>query len=123
MVLVDTSVWVKHFQEGDLRLQELLSDAEIASHPFVIGELACGNIKNRGEILSLLQSLPIAQPIDLAEFLYFVEENGLMGTGIGFIDIHLLASAKLSGIPLWTFDKKLRAAAMKLDVAYQAYSR
>ena len=118
MVLVDTSVWVNHLRRGDIQLEELLFDGEVACHPFVIGELACGNIKNRTEILSLLQALPKTQTIDLSEYLYFIEQNHLIGTGIGFVDVHLLASAQLSGIALLTNDKRLKETALKLKVFY-----
>lgn len=118
MVLVDTSVWINHLRKGDIQFEELLLNGEIVCHPFVIGELACGNIKNRYEILTLLQSLPETPTIDLAEYLYFIEQNHLSGIGIGFVDVHLLASAKLSGIPLWTNDKRLKETALKLKVVY-----
>ncbi len=118
MVLVDTSVWVNHLRKGDIQLEELLLAGEVVCHPFVIGELACGNIKNRFEILALLQALPEAPTIDLAEYLYFIEQNHLSGTGIGFADVHLLASSQLSGIPLWTNDKRLKEIARKLKVLY-----
>ena len=99
-------------------LEELLIDGEVLCHPFVIGELACGNIKNRSEILTLLQALPKAPTIDLAEYLYFIDQNHLSGIGIGFVDVHLLASAKLSGAPLWTYDKRLKGTARRLKVSY-----
>jgi len=94
-------------------------DAEVLCHPYIEGELACGNLKNRDEILSLLQSLPMAPLIEFDELLFFVERNQLMGMGIGFVDMHLLASAQLGRIPLWTADKRLRSAAIKLDLAYK----
>ena len=118
MVLVDTSVWVNHLRRGDIQLEKLLLDGEVACHPFVIGELACGNIKNRSEILALLQALPKAPTVDLAESLYFIEQNHLSETGIGFVDVHLLASAQLFGILLWTNDKRLKETALKLKVFY-----
>jgi predicted nucleic acid-binding protein len=119
MVLVDTSVWVNHFRRGEHHLAKLLTDAEVVCHAFIIGELACGNIGNRAEILNLLQSLPLAPAINLDEYLYFVERNQLHGIGIGFVDVHLLASAKLAGVPLWTNDKKLHRAAFGLDLSYR----
>jgi hypothetical protein len=118
MVLVDTSIWVNHLRKGDRRLEKLLLDGEVACHPFIIGELACGNIRNRTEILSLLQALPQAQTVDLPESLLFIERNGLYGLGIGLVDVHLLASEKLFSFPLWTADKKLRHAAYALNVSY-----
>jgi len=119
MVIVDTSIWVSHLREGSRRLEKLLQDAEVACHPFIIGELACGKLKNRNEILSLLQSLPKTPTVDLDEFLHFIERNRLMGLGMGFVDVDLLASAQLSRIPLWASDKRLRSAAIELRVAYK----
>ena len=119
MVLADTSIWVDHLRKGNRHLEGLLLDAEVVCHPFVVGELACGNIKNRSEILSLLQALPATPAIDLTEYLYFVEQNHLQGSGIGFVDVHLLASAKLSWIPLWTTDKRLREAAVRMNISYR----
>jgi predicted nucleic acid-binding protein len=119
VVIVDTSVWVTHLRRGSRHLDELLLDAQVACHPFIIGELACGNIKNRNELLSLLQSLPMAPTVTLDELLFFIERNKLMGMGIGFVDAHLLASAQLAKTPLWTADKALKCAAVELKVAYQ----
>jgi predicted nucleic acid-binding protein len=116
MVLVDTSIWVNHLRKGVVQLERLLLDEEVVCHPFIIGELACGNIKNRSEILDLLQDLPKVPTIDLAEYLYFIEQNHLSGIGIGFVDVHLLASAQLSGVPLWTNDKRLKQTALKLKI-------
>jgi predicted nucleic acid-binding protein len=118
MVLVDTSVWVTHLREGSRSLETLLQDAQVMCHPFVLGELACGNIRNRKEILSLLRVLPMAPAVSLDEVLYFIEHNGLMGTGIGLVDVHLLASTAVAGLPIWTSDKRLRAAAVKLGLSY-----
>ena len=119
MVLVDTSIWVTHLRQGSRQLEKLLMDAEVMGHPFIIGELACGNLKNRNEIISLLQSLPIASTIEFEEFLFFIDRNHLMGKGIGFVDVHLLASAQLAGVPLWTADKKLKSAADQLKLAFK----
>lgn len=118
MVLVDTSIWVAHLREGNRHLETLLLDAAVMCHPFIVGELACGNLRNRSEILSLVQTLPMAPTIELNEFMYFIDRNQLMGIGIGFVDVHLLASSQLAGIPLWTSDKRLRSGAIKLDLAY-----
>ena len=118
MVLVDTSIWVTHLREGSRHLEKLLLDAEVVCHPFIIGELACGNIKNRYEILTLLRSLPMAPTIDLNEFLFYIKRNKLMGMGIGFVDVHLLASAQLLEIPLWASDKRLKSAAVELKIFY-----
>jgi predicted nucleic acid-binding protein len=119
MVLVDTSIWVTHLRQGSRQLEKLLMDAEVMCHPFIIGELACRNLKNRNEILSLLQSLPMAPTIEFDEFLFFVDRNHLMGKGIGFVDVHLLASAQLTGVPLWTADKRLKSAADLLALTFK----
>ena len=119
MVLVDTSVWVAHLRNGNRLLEELLIAAEVICHPFIIGELACGNINNRNEILSLLKSLPMAPVLEFDEFLFFIDENQLMRIGIGFVDVHILASAKLAGSLLWTADKRLNSAAINLSLNYQ----
>lgn len=119
MILVDTSIWVTHLREGSRQLEKLLMDAEVMCHPFIIGELACSNIKNRNEIISLLKALPVAQIVDSDEFLFFTDQNNLMGKGIGFVDINLLASAKLAGVKLWTADKRLVSAADQLKLAYE----
>jgi predicted nucleic acid-binding protein len=118
MILVDTSIWVNHLRKGDRHLEQLLLDTQVVCHPFIIGELACGNIKNRSEILSLLQTLPTSPTVDITEYLFFVEQNHLFGIGIGFVDVHLLASSKLSGISLWTADMRLREVALNLRISY-----
>ena len=118
MVLVDTSVCIEHFRFGHAGLEPLRIAGEVICHPFVIGELACGTLKNRKTILSLLKALPSAVEADHAEVMDFLEKNLLMGRGLGLIDVHLIASAFLSGIPLWTLDKKLRQASSKLGIAY-----
>lgn len=114
MVLVDTSVWVEHFRSGTIGLASSLDDGQIVCHPFIVGELACGNLKNRSQILSLLFTLPSAQVADDEEVMRFIEANRLMGKGLGYIDIHLLASAVLTNVPLWTLDKRLSKAAAAL---------
>jgi predicted nucleic acid-binding protein len=118
MVLVDTSVWAHHFRTSDVRLISLLNNYEVMIHPFIIGELACGNLRNRREILSLLHSLPSTTVLDTDDVLFFIEKNYLMGKGVGLIDVHLLAAAKLKNISLWTNDKKLGKMAEKLNLAY-----
>jgi predicted nucleic acid-binding protein len=119
VVLVDTSVWVDHLRRGNPGLIELLSDVKVVCHPFIVGELACGNLRNRLEILSLLQSLPTAPEIDHEDLLQFIERHRLMGRGLGLIDVHLLASAQVAAIPLWTRDRRLNQAAAALDAAYR----
>jgi hypothetical protein len=114
MILVDTSVWVEHLRSGTIGLEALLMDGQVVCHPFIIGELACGNLKNRGEILPLLQNLPMAASAEDDEVLQFIHDHQLMGKGLGYIDIHLLMSSLLSRIPLWTLDKRLHEAAQSL---------
>ena len=118
MVLVDTSVWVSHLRAGNPGLASLLEDAEVVCHPYVIGELACGNLKNRKDILSLLDALPVAPVITQDEFMHFLETQKLAGKGVGFVDVHLLASARLSRITIWTQDGKLRDCARQLKLSY-----
>lgn len=118
MVLVDTSIWVSHLRKGNAHLKTLLEKAEVVCHPFIIGELACGNIKNRTEILSSLQALPMASIAKHEEVLRLIESHNLMGSGLGLIDVHLLAAALLTRAPLWTADKRLRAASAELSIAY-----
>ncbi len=119
MVLVDTSVWISHLRDGDIRLATLLNDGQVTSHPFIIGELACGNLKNRSEILSLLQALPCAVQAEHHEILQFIENYKLMGKGLGYVDVHLLGSALLTGIPLWTLDKRLNKVAMEIGCGFK----
>jgi len=119
MVLVDTSIWISHFRENNLHLKKLLIDESVACHPFIVGELACGNMHKRKEILSLLQALPKTLVAENDEVLSFIEHKKLMGTGIGLIDVHLLASSLLTGLLLWTSDKRLRASARKLNISYK----
>jgi len=119
MVLIDTSVWVSHFKDGNPQLETLLTEGRVVCHPFIIGELACGNLKNRKEILSLLEALPTATTADHKEVLYFIEQHRLIGIGLGYVDVHLLASARLSRIRFWTRDKKLMEAAVKLNASYK----
>jgi predicted nucleic acid-binding protein len=119
MVLVDTSIWVSHFRAANSHLQGLLLKGEVILHPFIIGELACGNLRNRQEILSLLRALPLATPATHEEALLLIENHRLMGLGLGYVDIHLLAAALLTVVPLWTDDKNLREAAARLQIAYK----
>jgi predicted nucleic acid-binding protein len=111
MILVDTSVWIDHFRSGGSKLGDLLSQTLVMVHPFVIGELACGNLKNRARILGDLEVLPSAVSATHVEVLRLVEVRQLWGLGIGWIDAHLMASAILSKCQLWTLDAKLLRAA------------
>jgi len=117
MLVVDTSVWVDHLRHGNEDLASRLKAAEVHCHPFVIGEIACGNIARRKEIISLLGNLPQAPLADHDEVLAFVEVRGLAGSGIGWVDAHLLASAALARAPLWTLDSKLARVAARLGLS------
>jgi predicted nucleic acid-binding protein len=118
VVLVDTSVWVAHLKHGNIGLETLLSEGHVFCHKFIIGELACGNLSNRHEILSLLQALPMATSAEHEEVMQFIENYCLMGKGLGYIDMHLLASAILTKVPLWTLDKKLNKVSSRLRLSY-----
>jgi predicted nucleic acid-binding protein len=118
VILVDTSVWVDHLRAGNPRLVTELDGGRVLTHPFVIGELACGTLRNRREVLDLLSRLPSAPMATHAEALDFLERRALMGRGIGFIDVHLLASAALATpATLWTRDRRLAAIAAELSLA------
>jgi predicted nucleic acid-binding protein len=116
MILVDTSVWIDHLRVGSEHLKALLLDEQVLCHPFVVGELACGTLLKRGEILSMLKALPEALLLEHEEVLSFLEARHLYGRGIGWVDAHLLASTVLTGCAIWTFDKPLRRAAAALNV-------
>ena len=118
MVLVDTSIWVSHLRAADTDLASLLLAEEVVCHPFVIGELACGNLANREEILELLHELPRAIAAQHEEVLSFIEARRLMGRGIGLVDVHLLTSAVLSGLPIWTRDRRLHEAAVEIGISF-----
>jgi predicted nucleic acid-binding protein len=119
LILVDTSVWVDHLRRGDAQLVALLESAKVATHPFVIGEIACGSLANRQTVLALLQDLPMATVADSDEVLAYIERHRLYGKGIGYVDVHLLAAAALTAdAALWTRDKRLLAAAQALRCAY-----
>ena len=118
MVLVDTSVWVEHLQRGNSELAGLLQRAQVLSHPFVLGELALGSLRQRATILDALQNLPQASVASVEEVLGFIGVHTLHGMGIGYVDACLLASVRLMpGGVLWTLDKRLAAAATRLGVA------
>jgi len=118
MVLVDTSVWVDHFRHGDQQLARSLEDGLVLIHPFVLGEIACGNLQKRTRILSDLQALPLAVSAQHAEVMHLLERHKLYGSGLSWIDVHLLASALLSHCRLWTLDARLAHAAATLRLRY-----
>lgn len=117
MILVDTSVWVEHLRRGLPRLATLLQEGEVLIHPWVIGELACGNLRNRSQVLDLLQGLPAATVASDADVLLLIEREQLMGRGIGYVAAHLVAAARLSYCRLWTQDRRLAAVALEQGVA------
>jgi predicted nucleic acid-binding protein len=115
-LLVDTSVWIDHLRRGNAGLARQLNEGEVWCHPFVVGELACGELQDRSEVLSLLSALPQAPQAGHEEVLAFVDANRLAGAGIGWVDAHLLAAARLGGIGLWTLDRPLVAVARQLGL-------
>ena len=117
MILVDTSVWVDHLRSGVPLLTNLLHEGEVLIHPWVIGEIACGNLRNRQQVLDLLLGLPTALVASDSEVLLLIERGNLMGRGIGYVDANLLAAAKLSRSGLWTQDRRLAALAQEQGLA------
>jgi predicted nucleic acid-binding protein len=119
MVLVDTSVWIDHLRYGNGKLEQLLEEGEAACHPFIIGELACGNLKNRHEIIDLLNRLPQAPSASHREVMYFIENQSLMGRGLGYIDINIMASARIADMSVWTLDTRLEDAGRRLHINFE----
>jgi predicted nucleic acid-binding protein len=118
VILVDTSIWIEHLRSASAILTELLVDGEVLGHPFVLGELALGNLRQRDEIMLVLRRLPQAISASHLEVLQFVDREALFGRGIGYVDAHLLAAARLTvGTKLWTRDRSLQAVAVQLDLA------
>jgi predicted nucleic acid-binding protein len=118
MILADTSVWIDHFRKSDPILMSLLEASQVLTHPFVIGEIALGSLSHRNRILANLSDLASIETADDAEVMSFIEEHSLAGSGIGYIDAHLLASVKISArTQLWTRDRKLQATAERLRLA------
>ncbi len=119
MILVDTSVWIDHLRSGDELLADLLYRNQVVMHPFVIGELACGNLRHRQQVLGLLNDLPQASVASQHEVLHLIEHRKLMELGIGFVDVHLLAStALMDAASIWTRDKRLQRVADGLELAF-----
>ena len=118
MVLVDTSVWISFLRDGNADLASLLDKGLVICHPFILGEIACGNLNNRYRVLSHLRLLPQCMQAGHEEVLNFIENHRLMGRGLGYVDIHLCASAKLTGVPLWTLDRRLDEVAKSLNLSY-----
>ena len=116
-ILVDTSVWIDHLRSGNAKLATRLERGEVWTHPFVVGEIACGNLANAVEVLGLLEALPGADVAEHREVLAFLEAHRLAGRGIGWVDAHLLAAARLTRLALWALDKRLAAIARELGLA------
>jgi len=115
-MLVDTSIWVEHLRHGQQRLVSLLHRSEVQCHPFVVGELACGFISRRSEILQLLRRLPSVRVAESEEVMTFIEQHQLFGKGVGWVDVNLLASAALENLLLWTADRQLIGVARSLGI-------
>ncbi len=119
MILVDTSIWIDHLRHGNETLKILLTQDRVCIHPMVIGELACGNLQNRDQLLKLWNNLPGVPEASHGEVMIFIYHRNLMGRGIGYVDVHLLASAKLlSGTQIWTGNKRLAKIAGSLKLAF-----
>ena len=120
MILVDSSVWIDHLRAGDAVLTGLLQTGLVLTHPFVIGELALGNLRQRETVMDALAGLPRASVATDAEVLHFIDRHALFGRGIGYVDVHLLAAARLAGAALWTNDERLLGVAAGLSLAFKA---
>lgn len=119
MILVDTSVWIDHLRRGVPALASILDRGEVLTHPFVLGELACGRLAHRARLLQLMAELPSAPVATHEEALHFIKRRALMGRGIGWVDVHLLAAVTLDGTArLWTRDKRLGAVASDIGIAF-----
>jgi predicted nucleic acid-binding protein len=119
MVLVDTSVWVDYLREGDVSLARLLAQGRVCQHPMIIGELLCGHLQNRGALHKLWKNLPQVVQASHSEVIHLLENQHLMGRGIGYVDLHLVAACILSdAVHLWTHDKRLASVADSLGIAY-----
>lgn len=118
MILVDSSVWIDYFRLGDAVLAGLLGSNRVLTHPFVIGELALGNLRARDSILRDLRALPKATAASDLEVSHMIESWKLYGLGIGYVDVHLLAATRLTqGAALWTRDKRLDGVAHRIGLA------
>ena len=120
MILVDSSVWIAHLRSEEPELAEALRAGDVLMHPFVCGEIACGNLTDRTALIRRLQRIPGAPVARRPQILKFIESHGLMGRGIGYVDMHLLASAVQSDPYFWTRDRRSGAAANQLHIHYTA---
>ncbi len=120
MILVDTSIWIDHFRKGDDTLVDLLNRSQVLCHPMIIGEIALGHLKQRHLVLAALNNLPQAIMAQDAEVLAFITTAKLAGSGAGYLDVHLLAAAKLASAKFWTRDRRLAKLADNLDLSYHS---
>lgn len=119
MILIDTPIWINHWRSEVPHLLDLLDGEQVLMHPMVVGELACGNLRDRIQALEFLSDLPEVTIAFAEEVLVFIEQHQLMGKGIGYVDANLLASTALhESARLWTVDRRLRDAAVDLGLAY-----
>ena len=118
MVLVDTSVWIDFLRNGNEKLNALLSEGQVLIHPLIVGELSCGNINNRVQFLSLINDLEILPEATHSEVLSFIENNRVYSKGVGYFDLHILCSALISNVHLWTLDKRLEKIAQNHNAAF-----
>jgi len=116
MILVDTSVWSDHLRQTEPGLVALLKEGLVLIHPFIIEELACGNLPDRKETINLLHALPQAPAAEHSELLDLIAKERLHGTGVGSVDVHLMASARLANAKIWSKDKALCREAKRLNV-------
>ena len=119
-MLVDTSIWVDHLRKRNSTLVKLLESGDVLTHPLVIGELACGNLAQRTKVLTALTELPSVSSASNEEVLELLETRKLMGRGLGWIDLHLLASSMIARVPLWSADKRLSGVAREIGVHTQS---
>ncbi len=120
MILIDTPIWINHWRSEVPHLLDLLDGEQVLMHPMVVGELACGNLRDRIQVLEFLSDLPEVTIAFAEEVLVFIEQHQLMGKGIGYVDVNLLASTALhESARLWTVDRRLRDAAVELGIAYE----
>ncbi len=119
MILADTSIWIDHFRGKENKLHDYLNRGVVLMHPFVLGEIACGNLKNRRQVLTLLANLPAAMQASDREVLDFIEKRSLYGRGLGYVDMHLLAATALTpDTQLWTLDSRLNKIAGEMEIVF-----
>lgn len=119
MILVDTSVWIDHLSSAIPRVNDLVLERCLSQHPYVTGEIAVGSLPFRERTIAALRGLPQVAPVSEDEFHAFIENTALHSTGLGFVDIHLLAAATMEGATVWTRDRRLEKQAIRLGLAYQ----